>query len=102
MRCLSLLLFASVVGTTLAPHVSLAEEEPPARLAPTLQSPQPKVARAIQDQLRRYGFYKGPIDGIWSQATVDALLRFQGKRDLPITGQATRATMTALGLRDDL
>lgn len=55
-------------------------------------------ARA-QMQLRRLGFYYGPIDGSFGSGSRRALHRFQYERDLPCTGYLDWRTLRALGLR---
>jgi len=42
----------------------------------------PALVIELQDQLRRVGCYKGPIDGRWSPATRRALARFNDRIDL--------------------
>lgn len=40
----------------------------------------------IQKELKKLGFYKGPISGIYDQATTIAVLNFQQANSLPVTG----------------
>lgn len=57
----------------------------------------PKV-RAAQANLAHLGFYKGPIDGVYSQSTRDAIARYQANHKLPVTGKVTDKTLQSLGL----
>jgi len=54
---------------------------------------------AVQDRLVRDGFYSGQIDGVLGPETRHALVRFQTKRGLRISGELTTETLDALGLR---
>ena len=59
---------------------------------------EPNVVRAVQTRLRRDGFYRGGIDGMWGAGTQAAVERFQRARGLEATGQLTPSTISALGL----
>ena len=61
----------------------------------------PRTTTAVQERLRRTGYYRGPIDGAWGPGTRLALERFQRDRRLPVTGAPSRETMAALGLNPD-
>jgi peptidoglycan hydrolase-like protein with peptidoglycan-binding domain len=66
---------------------------------PTIQQPlSPDGVRAVQQQLRQGGFYRGPIDGRWGRSTVAAIGAFQENRRLPVTWQLDADTARALGL----
>jgi len=54
---------------------------------------------AAQDRLSRDGFYNGQIDGVLGPETRHALVRFQTKHGLRISGELTTETLDALGLR---
>ncbi len=54
---------------------------------------------AAQDRLVREGFYQGQIDGVLGPETRHALVRFQTKHGLRISGELTTETLDALGLR---
>jgi len=51
---------------------------------------------AIQAELRRLGYYEGPVDGIVGPMTRSAIRRFQAQNDLPVTG------LPSAGLRNEL
>lgn len=56
------------------------------------------AVRNIQSRLRTLGFYTGGIDGMWGPGTQRGLERFQQSQGLQPNGQATPATIQALGL----
>lgn len=53
----------------------------------------------VQQALTDLGFYTGPIDGRWSQATIDAVRAFQTELGVPATGVLDVATMQAIHQR---
>jgi N-acetylmuramoyl-L-alanine amidase len=52
----------------------------------------------IQFQLRKWGYYKGNIDGIYGWRTTQAVRNFQAKNGLLVDGIAGPQTLAALGL----
>jgi len=62
------------------------------------QSANSSVA-AAQDRLTQEGFYRGQIDGVLGPETRHAIVRFQTKHGLGITGELTPETLNAMGLR---
>ncbi len=52
----------------------------------------------IQQRLRQYGYLDGEADGIFGQATYDAVLWFQRKNGLKADGVVGPATAAALGI----
>lgn len=54
--------------------------------------------RLLQQKLRQYGYMTAPADGIFGQATYDAVVYFQRKNGLKADGVAGDATLAALGL----
>jgi Putative peptidoglycan binding domain len=62
------------------------------------QSANSSVA-AAQERLSRDGFYNGGIDGVLGPETRHALVRFQTKHGLRISGELTTETLDALGLQ---
>ena len=64
------------------------------------QSANSTVAGA-QDRLTRDGFYSGQIDGVLGPETRHAIVRFQTKHGLRISGELTTETLDAMGLRQD-
>ena len=55
---------------------------------------------AVQDKLVHEGFYNGQIDGVLGPETRHALVRFQTKHGLRVSGELTTETLDALGLRE--
>lgn len=60
-------------------------------------APDPYVT-AVQQDLAKQGYYKGPVDGLYGQTTRDAVARYQSARKLTVTGTLTRQTLQALGV----
>lgn len=52
----------------------------------------------IQTRLKSWGYYSGWIDGIYGQATVNAVKEFQRKNGLTPDGIAGSATLAKIGL----
>ena len=52
----------------------------------------------IQQRLRQYGYMDAPADGIYGQATYEAVLWFQRKNGLKADGVVGPATAAALGI----
>lgn len=52
----------------------------------------------IQTKLKRWGYYKGNIDGIYGSQTVSAVKYFQRKNGLTVDGIAGPATLKAMGI----
>lgn len=52
----------------------------------------------LQEALSREGFYKGPVDGIYSASLAEAVKAFQKAQNLGTDGVAGPATMKELGL----
>ena len=51
---------------------------------------------ALQSDLQKTGYYKGPVDGIYGPQTVDAVTQLQKDSGLPPTGLVDQATALAL------
>ena len=52
----------------------------------------------IQTKLKRWGYYKGNIDGIYGTQTLEAVKYFQRKNGLTVDGIAGPATLRAMGI----
>ena len=52
----------------------------------------------IQTKLKRWGYYKGNIDGIYGSQTVAAVKWFQRKNGLVVDGIAGKNTLAAMGI----
>jgi hypothetical protein len=65
------------------------------------QSANSTIAGA-QDRLTRDGYYSGQIDGVMGPETRHAIVRFQTKHGLRISGELTTETLDAMGLRQSI
>ena len=52
----------------------------------------------IQTKLKRWGYYKGSIDGIYGSQTQSAVRYFQSKNGLTVDGIAGKNTLAAMGI----
>ena len=53
---------------------------------------------SVQKKLKQWGYYKGAVDGVFGQATYDAVVRFQKKNGLTADGVVGEDTAAAMGL----
>jgi hypothetical protein len=53
---------------------------------------------SVQQALARLGFYRGPIDGDAGPGTRDAIIRFEERNGMPVTGVITTRLMQALNV----
>ena len=60
--------------------------------------PSSATLRDVQRKLVSRGYNPGPADGVLGRATRAALMDFQRKENLPVTGQPDSATRAALGV----
>ena len=54
--------------------------------------------RTIQTKLKRWGYYKGNVDGIYGSQTLEAVKYFQRKNGLKVDGIAGTNTLRAMGI----
>jgi hypothetical protein len=59
---------------------------------------QPAYVGAVQRELRRLGYYCGPIDGLFSPEVGDAIAALQKNYSMRVTGTLTDAVRRALYL----
>src|SRR6266436_2982325 len=59
---------------------------------------QPAYVGALQRDLRRLGYYCGPIDGIFSDEVSDAIARLQKNHSMRVSGTLTDPVRRALHL----
>ncbi len=52
----------------------------------------------IQTKLKRWGYYKGAVDGIYGSKTLSAVKWFQSKNGLKVDGIAGTKTLQAMGI----
>ncbi len=58
-----------------------------------------EVVRTIQQKLVRWGYFNGPVDGIYGSKTASAVKSFQRKNGLTADGITGNATLKALGMQ---
>lgn len=56
----------------------------------------------LQDRLRELGFYRGPVDGVYTTATVNAVKALQEARGKPDTGEVDDTTWSLMADNDDI
>lgn len=54
--------------------------------------------KQIQTKLKRWGYYKGSVDGIYGSGTLAAVKSFQKKNGLVVDGIAGTKTLNAMGI----
>lgn len=54
--------------------------------------------KQIQTKLKRWGYYKGSVDGIYGSGTLSAVKSFQRKNGLTVDGIAGTKTLNAMGI----
>ncbi len=54
--------------------------------------------KQIQTKLKRWGYYKGSVDGIYGSQTLSAVKSFQKKNGLTVDGIAGTKTLAAMGI----
>lgn len=54
--------------------------------------------KQIQTKLKRWGYYKGSVDGIYGSGTLAAVKSFQRKNGLVVDGIAGTKTLNAMGI----
>ena len=58
-----------------------------------------ETVRAVQDTLKKEGFYYGDVDGLMGEETRAALRRYQIRYGLKVSGEISYETLDQLGLR---
>ena len=58
-----------------------------------------EAVRTIQQKLVRWGYFDGPVDGIYGSKTAAAVKDFQRKNGLAVDGIVGSATLAALGMQ---
>ena len=79
------------------PRPMAVERAPEPRPMAAAGRRQPMTAR-LQAALGGRGYYRGPTDGVFTEPTRDALVRFQRDKGFAADGQLTRETARELGL----
>jgi len=52
----------------------------------------------VQQKLKQWGYYDGPIDGVYGAKTFEAVKKFQAKNGLAVDGVVGSQTAAALGI----
>lgn len=58
--------------------------------------------KELQRRLKQWGYYSGPVDGVYGPKTVEAVKYFQRKNGLTADGIAGKSTFAALGMNDSV
>jgi peptidoglycan hydrolase-like protein with peptidoglycan-binding domain len=58
----------------------------------------PQAVKVVQQELQRFGNYRGAVDGQWGPDSVIALQRFQEQHGIQPNAQLNQATAAALGV----
>ena len=94
----------SIALLVLGASVAVAAPASPPPLKPKAK-PRPAVPlapigradlRAAEQKLTDLGYWAGPIDGVWDEASRNALVAFQKVEGRPRTGRLTRTELVAL------
>ncbi|MGH9833632.1 MAG: peptidoglycan-binding domain-containing protein [Blastocatellia bacterium] len=87
---------------TSAPRSQTAPNSAEAALAATAPRKRVKIESSrvlqIQQALSQRGFYGGEMTGVYDEATVDAMRRFQASQKISVTGYPTAHALKRLGL----
>ena len=57
-----------------------------------------ETVRQIQTNLKKWGYYAGPVDGIYGAKTTAAVRQFQRRNGLSVDGVVGAKTLAALGI----
>lgn len=88
----------SAVAFAVAPAVSNANADEVVAAAIIKQGNRGETVRQIQQKLKRWGYYKGSVDGIFGAKTKEAVKYFQRKNGLKVDGIVGDKTLAALGI----
>jgi peptidoglycan hydrolase-like protein with peptidoglycan-binding domain len=58
-----------------------------------------ELVKKVQKALTDKGYDAGPVDGAWGSKSLDAMNKFQGEKNLPITKVISLETLQALGVQ---
>ena len=75
-----------------------AEKTETVAVAVISQGSRGETVKQIQQKLKRWGYYKGAVDGIYGPATKAAVKYFQSKNGLVADGIVGSKTLAALGI----
>lgn len=87
-----------------APRSQTAPNSSEAELSATAPRRRVKIESSrvlqIQQALTQRSFYSGEMTGVYDEATVDAMRRFQASQKIAVTGYPTAHALKRLGLAD--
>ncbi len=86
-----------ITQTTISESDVFAEESV-VTAAVIKQGARGSTVKTIQTKLKRWGYYKGSVDGIFGSQTREAVKYFQRKNGLKVDGIVGPATLKALGM----
>lgn len=92
---LLIVVFAVVMGVSLS---SSYDENEVASAAVVKRGSSGSTVKTIQTKLKRWGYYTGPVDGIYGSGTVSAVKYFQRKNGLTADGIVGKKTAAAMGV----
>ncbi len=58
----------------------------------------PDNVRAVQNALKKLGYFTSTVDGVWGRRTMCAVMAFQSDRGLAVDGVVGAGTLRALGI----
>jgi len=79
-------------------HKIAAEKSEIVSVAVISQGSRGETVKLIQQKLKRWGYYKGAVDGIYGAETKKAVKYFQSKNGLTADGVVGKKTLAALGI----
>lgn len=91
----------AVVGTT-GQAARESASSPCVQTAVLRQGSKGGEVKEVQRRLKQWGYYSGPVDGIYGAKTVEAVKKFQRKNGLTADGIAGKSTYAALGMNDSV
>lgn len=91
----------AVVGTT-GQAARESASSPCVQTAVLRQGSTGGEVKEVQRRLKQWGYYSGPVDGIYGAKTVEAVKKFQRKNGLTADGIAGKSTYAALGMNDSV
>ena len=90
---------SSSAPTQPLPEAPAVGPQTPSADSPTAAAQGPdSLVEAVQTELARRGYFEGKADSMYSDATKEAIRRFQTDQRLPATGRINEATLHALRL----
>lgn len=91
----------AVIGTT-GQAAQESASYPCVQTAVLRQGSKGGEVKEVQRRLKQWGYYDGPVDGIYGTKTVEAVKKFQRKNGLTADGIAGKSTYAALGMNDSV